>query len=257
METSTNLGPRWLVMTIGLLLAIFLLLTGIDKIQQIKNNYKPNAQNTFPVTGEGKVSAVPDLATINLGVLASATSAKDAQAEAAKKINNITEFVKKQGIDEKDVQTVQSSLYPNQDYRDGKSTITGYQASYTLAIKVHGTDVIKQKLGIILEGVTDNGANQINSQQLTIENPDALKQQAQEIAIDNAKKKAEALAQRAGLKLGRIISINDSGSGGYPLPYAVDSAAGYGGGAEKSFAPNIQPGSQDVTANMTIVFELK
>ncbi len=256
METNTNVGPRWLLMLIGVLLSVFLLLSGIDKGLAIKNSSKPSAQNTFPVTGEGKVSAVPDLATITLGILSQGATARIVQDDSAKKINDITAFVKKEGIDEKDIQTSQNSVYPTQDYRDGKQTITGYQGNYTITIKVHGADQIKDKLGSIIAGVTDNGANQINGVSLSVDNPDSLRQQAQEIAIENAKQKAQALAAKAGLKLGRIVSISDSGSGGYPVPYAADSAYGLGA-AEKSFAPSIQPGSQDITANMTIVFELK
>jgi uncharacterized protein YggE len=154
------------------------------------------------------------------------------------------------------VQTTQNSLYPNQDYRDGKATITGYQANYTITIKVRGVDEIKNKLGSIISGVTDNGANQINGVALSIDKPDQLKQEAQEKAIENAKQKAKALADAAGLKLGRVVSISDNGSSGYPVPYAADLAYG-AGGAEKSYAPSIEPWSQDVTANMTVVFELK
>jgi uncharacterized protein YggE len=259
METKTNsFGmPQWLAVVIGALLAVFLLLAAVQQVIGISRNSSKQPEKTLPISAEGKVTATPDLATINVGVLSQGATAREVQDASAKQINAITEFAKKQGIDEKDIQTAQNGLYPNQDYRDGKATITGYQANYTSTLKVRGVDRIKNDMGAIISGVTDNGANQINGVYFSIDKPDELQQQAQQLAIENAKKKAKALADSSGLKLGKIISINDNGGGGgYPVPYASD-AVGRGGAEKSSVAPSVEPGSQDVIANMSVVFELK
>ena len=79
------------------------------------------------------------------------------------------------------------------------------------------------------------------------------------MAIEKAKVKAQDLAQAAGLKLGKVISVSETGSYGGPImPYEGMGIGGGGyGGDMKSASPNIEPGSQDVVANMTVVFEVK
>jgi uncharacterized protein len=259
METNNHsFGmPQWLVILIGVLLAVFLLLAAVSQAMGISRNTSKPPEKTLPISAEGKVTATPDLATITVGILSQGATAREVQDASARQIKQIIEFAKKQGITDTDIQTAQNGLYPNQDYRDGKAIITGYQANYTITLKVRGVDRIKNDMGNIISGVTDNGANQINGVYFSIDKPDELQQQAQQLAIENAKKKAKALADTSGLKLGRIISISDNGGGGgYPISYAVDSV-GRGGAEKLSIAPSIEPGLQDIVANMSVVFELK
>ncbi len=111
----------------------------------------------------------------------------------------------------------------------------------------------------VLDGAVNNGANQIDGINLSIENPDGLQQDARKLAIANAKAKAQGLAQEAGLTLGKVVSISETGSGyPRPMPYATDSyAPSLMAGQAKSVAPDIQTGSQDITESMTVVYEVK
>lgn len=235
--------------------AILILQKGNDFKNVIKNQ-KP--ANTISVSGEGKVTATPDLATVTIGVLSQGSTAVDVKNQNNEKVNKITAFIKQQGIEAKDITTSQFSFYPQQDYNNGSPRITGYQGNQSVTVKIRGVDKDQTVLEKILDGSVNNGANEINGVNLTVEKPTDLQNQARKLAIDDAKKKARELAAEAGLNLGKVVSISES-SGEYPgpIPYALNSAMGLGGGTVKSVAPDIQTGSQEITETMTVVFEVK
>lgn len=254
--------PAWLTRGLGGLLIAFVALLivqkGFDLNQNIKNS---KTANTISITADGKVTVVPDMATVSLGVVSQGTTAVEVKNQNNDKVNKITDFIKKQGIDQKDITTTQFNFYPTYDYSGGTSRITGYQGSQTVTIKVHGVDKSQDTLNKILDGVVNNGANQIDGVYFTVEKPDDLKQQARKEAIANAKAKAQELAKEAGLTLGKVVNLSESSSGYYPgpIPYAMDAYAGGkgGGGAESSIAPSVSVGSQEITQTMTVTFELK
>jgi len=265
METNYNLEPghrafpKWLLMTFGVLVTLFVALSVIGKWYDVSKNFKSTKpENTISITAEGKVSAEPDLATVNLGVLTQGPTAAGVQDQNSKKVNQIIDFVKQQGIPKEDITTTQFNIYPQYDYKDGRNNVIGYQANQTVTVKVKGKDVMAAKVGKILDGATDNGANEIAGVNFGFDNPDNLKQDARKLAIANAKDKAAELASEAGLKLGKVVSIQESG-GYYPMPlqYGREAFSKGADSAAPSIAPNIQPGSQDITASITIVFEVK
>jgi len=261
-----RLLPKWLINGLGGLLIIFVAFLIVQQVYNFSTaikNQKP--ANTISVSGEGKISATPDLATVDLGVMTTAATATDAKNQNDTKINQIIAFVKQQGIAAADIKTQQLNLYPQQSYggimvpSGAPSTpkITGYQANQTVEVKVHGVDKDQSVLEKVLDGAVNSGANEVDGVNFSFNNPDSLQQQAQEAAIANAKTKAQALAQASGLNLGKVVSVSESNNvfpG--PVPYAVNSAMGLGGAA-KSVAPDIQPGSQEVDETMSVTFEVK
>jgi uncharacterized protein YggE len=261
-----NILPKWLVNSLGGLLVIFVAFLIVQQAYNFSNlvkNQKP--ANTISVSADGKVTAVPNLATVDLGVMTQAATATDAKNQNDTKVNQVIAFVKQQGIAAADIQTQQLNLYPQQSYGGvlvpgGVPTIpkvTGYQAQQTVEIKVHGVDKDQSVLEKVLDGAVNNGANEVDGVNFSFNNPDSLQQQAEDQAIANAKVKAQALAQAAGITLGKVVSVSETNSvipG--PMPYAISNAVGMGGGTS-SVAPNVQPGSQDVTESMTVTFEVK
>lgn len=252
--------PKWLVSGLGGLLIAFVALLVVGKARELSDVYaNKNPKNVMTVSAEGKVSATPDLATVTLGVVSQGNNAADVQDQNSKKINKIIDFVKAQGITKDDISTSQFNIYPRYDYTAGKNEINGYEARQTISIKVRGVDKSTDKLGKVLDGATNNGANEVSGVSLSFEDPDNLRQEARQQAIAKAKVKAQELAKTAGITLGKVVSVSESGSVGYPVPMYAD-AAGMGGGGmslEKSVSPNIEPGSQDITAQMSVVFEVK
>lgn len=260
METNYNFRlPGWLIPILGVLLIAFVGLAAVQKGYEVSKNFKPSKpDNTISISAEGKVTATPDVASVNLGVFSQATSASTVQDSNSSKINQVIAFVKQQGIPNEDIVTSQVSIYPQYDYSGGSNRITGYQANQTVTVKVRGTADLGERVGRILDGATDNGANEVQGVYLSIDDPDELRQEARKKAIAKAKEKAAELAAEAGLTLGKVVSISESG-GGYPIPlyYGKDAVTEGRGGAAPSVAPDIQTGSQEITENVTMVFEIK
>lgn len=260
METNMDINlknqlPKWIWLMLGVLAVAFLALAVVDKGRSLSQSLNAKPQNTISMSAEGSVSATPDLATVSVGVTTNAATASAAQSGMNTKTNQVIDFVKKQGILPADITTSNFSVYPNYNYTSGKNEITGYAGNQMITIKVHGVDKSTDVLSKILDGATALGSNQIQGVAFSFNDPDNLKQQARLKAVDKAKTKALDLASATGLKLGKIVSISeDSTSSVPPIPYAM----GMGGAADaKSVAPNIQTGSQDVTASMTVTFEIK
>ena len=255
---ENNILPIWLVGGLGGLLIALVALMVIQKAHDLQTTFA-NAKpaNTISVSGEGKVTSTPDLATVDIGVLTSANTASDAESQNNTKVNQVIAYIKAQGVKDADISTSQFNLNPQYDYTKGTPTITGYQINQSVTVKVHGVDKDTSVLNKVIDGSVTNGANQVNGVNLSVENPDALQQQAQEQAIANAKTKAQALAKAAGLTLGKVVSVSESGMPIIPgpIPYALNSAMAVGGA--KSVAPDIQTGSQEINETMTVTYEVK
>ena len=257
METNLNQHTKpWLWQTLGILLGLFLALLVLDKAHAVWENFRPLVpKNTIVMTAEGKVSATPDLAIVSVGVTSNGSTAKQVTDDMSKKVNQITDFVKQQGIDAKDIATTNFYVNQNYDYTNGTNKPTGYQGSENIVIKIRGVDKSTDRVGKILEGTTINGSNQIQGISFSFDDPDNLKAEARKLAIEKAKQKAQELADETGLKLGRIISVSDSNiSYPMPMPYALSMG---GSSDTKSVTPNIETGSQDITASVSVTFEVK
>ena len=252
-----NFLPKWMVLGLGGALLVFVGFLAIEKVYSVVKSINPKKpENTISISAEGKVAAVPDLAMVNLGVITTGSTAKFVEDESSKKIAQIIDFVKKQNVDSKDIATSQFSIYPTYDYRDGTNKITGYQANQTVTVKVRGVEHSTEKVSDILDGATANGANEITGVYFTFDDADNLRQIARKQAIAKAKEKAQELASEAGLRLGKVVSLSEGGfSAPMPLMYEkgmASDAMGRGGAA-----PAVEQGSQDITASITVVFEIK
>ena len=261
MSSAPEKRGLWGVATLlGMLLVVFVAVMivqqGYSFVQAVKGK-KPD--NTIAVSGLGKVKAVPDTAIVTLGVIAQGKDAKEAQNMAVDKINKITAFVKSLGIAKEDITTTQASINPRYNYESGQSKIVGFDSNQNVTVKVRGVDKSADVVGKLMAGAVDNGANQVYGSQFTIDDPDALQQEARKAAIVKAKEKAEELAKAAGIKLGKVVSVQETANGYIPTPmYYADKAMGIGGGGtEPAMAPNVEPGSQEVTQSVTLVFEVK
>lgn len=205
---------------------------------------------TISVTGEGRIEAAPDMATISLGVTTEAATAGAAMAANSDGVRAVIERLKATGIEDRDVQTSGLSLGPRYDYgrSDGAPpTIVGYTASNMVTVRVRALDT----LGSVLDGVVSDGANTLNGLSFGIAEDGEVIDEARRRAVAEARHKAELYADAAGVALGRVISISEPGGYSPPMPMAM---------AEASFAKGgdvpVAPGEVSFAATVTMVYEI-
>lgn len=207
-------------------------------------------RDTITLSADGKVVAIPDIATTSIGVTTEAKTVASAQKENTEKMNAILEKMKSLGIDEKDLRTENYSVYPLYDWRDGIRIDRGFSVNQSLLVKIRDLS----KTGEALAAATELGANQVGGLNFTIDDPEALEQEARLEAIAKAQEKAQAVADAAGITLGKMVGFSETSNGQQPVyrGYALDQAIGLGGGG----APDIAEGSQDVVVNVSVTYEV-
>lgn len=206
-------------------------------------------ERRITVTGEGQVQAVPDMATLMLGVTHEAEVAKAAMAATSDAVARVLGRLQTAGIESRDLQTRRLSLNPIWSGRgnaDGTpAKITGYSASNTVFVRIRNLDV----LGETLDAVISDGANDFNGLQFDIQEPGRLQDAARTAAVKDAMAKAQLLAEAAGLTLGPVQSISDQHGGG-PMPMMMQRAA------IADAAVPIAAGEISLSASVTMVFAI-
>ena len=208
------------------------------------------ARDTIAISAEGKVTALPDIATISIGLQTENRAVSAAQKDNTAKMNAIIGKIKSFGVAAEDIKTSNYSIYPQYDYVNGQRVDRGYTVMQNVDVKVRALE----KIGDLLSAAGELGANQVGGVAFTIDEPEELRQQARLKALETAKKKAQALADASGVRLGKVVGFSENE--GYvpgPLYYARDAAMGMGGG---NSAPSVQSGSQDVVVNVTVLYEI-
>ncbi len=195
------------------------------------------------VTGSGKVYAAPDQATVQLGVTSQATSAAEALKDNSAKTAAVLTSIKNIGVDAKDIQTNDFSIFPT--YASNGTTITGYQVNNTVVVVIRDL----ANAGTILDQVVQAGANNISGLSFDIADPSKLQADARAKAIADARAKAEAMASAAGVSLGDIITISESVSSA-PMPMARVAMA-------DAAAVPVATGQQQIAVDVTISFVLR
>lgn len=205
--------------------------------------------DTFTVTGEGKVTMIPDIALVNVGVTAQGPSVSAVQDQLNKKMNAVTAAVKRIGVDGKDIQTSNYNISPTYDYTGDTQRITGYQANSNLTIKVRKID----NANAVIDAATANGANQVGGVTFDVDNKTKAENQAREQAVADAKSKADVAAKAAGFHLGRIINYSEGGNPSpRPMPLMENAIAG---GLAKA-PTQVEPGSSEVIIDVTLSYEI-
>jgi uncharacterized protein len=209
---------------------------------------------SITISAEGKITANPDIAMVNLAVVSQSKNVKDAVKDGNEKMKKIYDAMKSISVEEKDIKSTRYNLYPNYDYSKSYSSprITGYSLNQEFQIKIRDLDNIEN----VLDKGVEAGANQIGQLSFDIDNPAELKKEARKKAFETAKEKAKEMADSAGVQLGEIITFNeyeDSYLPAYPN-YRMESSIAYD---EAVSAPTIAPGTKDFSVSISITYSLK
>lgn len=210
---------------------------------------------TVNVSAEGKAFVSPDVAKLSFSVISEGANPDRIAEENNAKINKAIDFVKSQGVDEKDIKTTSYNLSPRYEYdeKTRKTFISGYTLTQEVSLKARDIS----KTGKILAGLPPLGINQIGSITFDVDDPEKSLAEARKQAFEKAAVKANAMAEANNVKLGDIVNFSEYQGG--PIPYyAADKAMGMGGGPIAApTAPSIQPGTQEITVNVSVTYELR
>lgn len=242
----------WVLLDIGIAVIIFGGIFFVMPAVRRFGNLTP-ATRTITVTAEGKATVTPDLAESSFSVVSRGKNPEELADGNNQKVSAAIQFLKSEGIEGKDIKTVGYSLSP--DYRYDPQTernfITGYTLTQTVLVKMRDLNKVAKVIG----GLTPLGVNQIGGINFSIEDQENPLSLARGEAMKKAEAKAREMAAQGGARLGRLVNISES-QGGFPIPYYYAAGTLRAEPAAVA-APTIEPGSQEVKDQITLVYELE
>lgn len=207
------------------------------------------SMNGISVSGRGEVFGTPDTLTVTIGISVGRSTVSEAVDIAAGRATDLIDALQSAGVAEADIQTSNYSIYPEYDYRENQTPrITGYRVDNTLNVKIRDLD----RAGEVLDAATTAAGDEVrvNGVSFILEDNDALLVAARAAAWEDAKAKAEQLADLAGVTLGTPVTISETvGSVPVPLYARAEMAAG-------DVATPIQPGQETVSVDLMVTFAI-
>lgn len=208
-------------------------------------------QRTLRVQGVGVVTVDADRATVSLGVREVAPDVKRAQGTVNERMDAVIAALREAGIEDGAISSSGIGVYANYSYDDnGDETISSYTAYNSLNVVVNDPD----NVGMYIDVAFDAGANSLDYVDFSAANTAEAGEQALQLAVESAGKKAAVLADAAGVKLGAIVEIVDNADMNYydeRNAYSITKDAGMGAGTQ------LMPARQQVTATVTITYALE
>ncbi len=236
-----------------LLIAIFLLVAlALNACGPTVVSGSQPAERTLSVTGTGQVYITPDVAYISVGVRTEAVTPAEAVAANNQQTSRVIEALKQAGVDEKDIRTMNFSIWPYDRYDPMSGAPTGektYAVENTVYITVRNLD----QLATLLDQVIAAGANTISGIQFDLADKTEAIKQARSAAMKSASEQARELAALANVQLGDIMTISYYDSA--PVVYAEVGRGGAGGAAQA--AVPIQPGQMTITATVSVTYRIR
>lgn len=241
-------------------------------VNAFSRNTEPTSFRSFSVEGNGKATAIPDVSRFTVRVITEGdTNLGNSQNKNTEKINAVLSFIKAKGIAQQDIKTQNYSVAPRYQYFSCSDPvpfqgseqavkpcpppqIVGYTVEQTIAVTVREKNF--GTIGELLSGVVGKGANSVSQLSFEVDDPTAVQSAARAQAIEKAKIKAQSMAQAGGFSLGRLLSI-DEGNSYTPSYDRYLSAAPTAYATEAKIAPTIEPGSQDVSVDVTLKYEIQ
>ena len=211
-------------------------------------NSSTTTQIGISISGVGRAVGNPDIVFLTLGVNLERETVAAAREDAASAMRGVIASLRSNGVDEDDIQTTQFSIQPQYNFSNRIQTLRGYRVTNVVNAKITEVDTA----GEVIDGAATagGGAVVVQSIRFAIDDPTELQKQARKAAVAEAKARAEELADHAGVKLGRPVSITD----GFPsvLPQAfVDRAE-----LAVETTP-IQAGELEITVSVNILYAIE
>ena len=212
----------------------------------VSSSYPPG----LLVVGTGTVEADPDIAHLTVGIDLKGSDPAAIVADASSRMERILAAVQTSGVAEDDIRTTAYNLWVEPRYNPDTGRPTGeqdYRISHSVRITVRNLD----QVGTILAEAVNAGANKIGNVSFSVEDSDALVDQARNQALVDAREKAQSMATTLDVTLGQVISVSESGGGGaIPYPMAAPNTRG------EAAAVPLPSGSFSVSISVVVVYDL-
>ncbi|MGR3344950.1 MAG: SIMPL domain-containing protein [Paracoccaceae bacterium] len=210
-----------------------------------------DGHRTVTVSGRGEVVTAPDMATLSMGVETSDITARGAMEANAAAMAKLIAAIRDKSIEARDIRTSALSLAPRWELRrnasDDEPRIIGYTAGNTVTIRIRDL----ASIGPVLDAVIRSGANRIHSISFGLQDSNEVLDQTRALAVSDALRKASLFAEAAGVKVGRVLSISESGAG-MPTIRGMSVAR-----AEMVIAVPVEAGELSHTAQVQLVMEIE
>ena len=256
---------KGIIIAVGVLLSLFLLAKALHEFKlwsvEGKNVYP---SNVITVSGEGKVNKIPNIASFSYSVVEDAATVAEAQGDATKKGNKVIEFLKANGIEDKDIKTSSYTINPKYDFEQSpctafscppaKRVLKGYEVSQAVTVKVRKTE----DAGKILGGIGSLEVSNVSGLDFTVDDEENLKTEARKAAINDAKAKAETLSKELGVKIVRLVNFYEENNLYPPIPYFA-AKEGFGGDMRSvaQSAPSIPAGETETVVRVSVTYEIR
>jgi len=212
----------------------------------------PSPLESVSVSGLGRSSVTPDRFTFTVGVQTVANTVDDAVSQNNKRVAAVIAALKAAGAQDKDIQTSNFNIWPQQNYREGQlPEILGYQVTNTITVRSTKVADAGKLLGVAI-GAGVNTSSGINFE---VADPARGRDAGLRAAFDDARAKAALLAQAAGRSLGRVLSISEGAVAHPPQPYPMQRTMAMESRAAADVP--IESGTQEQTYTVSVVFELR
>ncbi|MFC2025323.1 SIMPL domain-containing protein [Chloroflexota bacterium] len=230
---------------------------GNTTIEGIEGINISSQQEGIWVTGQGKVTAVPDIATLRLGIEAQETSVAQAQSKAIEAMDRVMTALTNNGVAEKDVQTQYFNInrVTKWDSVKEEEVVVGYRVTNVVTAKIRGIDKNVDKIGTIIDTVVEAGGDltRIDSIQFSVDDPSEYYAEAREKAMADAYANAKYLASLAGVSLGKPTYISESAQ---TSPIYRESVY-YEKAIPADVETPISPGEMEIPVNLQVVYAIR
>jgi uncharacterized protein YggE len=218
-------------------------------VSQVNGQQITSPVSSIRVTGDAVVTAKPERAQIDVGVLTQEKQSQNASTQNARQMDSVLTALHKLLGPDVDIKTINYTLNPDYQYRPigGKPSVSSYTAMNVVRVTIDDLD----KVGLVIDTATQAGANHIESVRFTVRDPQVLHSQAVREAALKARANAEALAGALNLKIIRTLTVEEGGDSQGPLDASAPELR------EAVAAPTpIQSSSFVVTANVQLTVEV-
>jgi uncharacterized protein YggE len=212
----------------------------------------PGMMESISVTGNGKVTLTPDRVSFTIGVESVAPTVADATRTNTEQTARVIAALKRAGATDREIRTTNFSIYPQYEYIENRRpNLVGYQVSNNITV----TKNDPAEAGRLLQAAIDAGANNASGLSFTVSDETRGRDEGLRTAFNDAKQKAQVLAQSAGRALGRAVQITE---GSAPMPSPMPPPM-----YDRAMAANMKqevavaPGSTELNFTVSVIFELR